>query len=59
MRRVQVNDGEVLKGIRYLSTPRHSIDHASGFCGAPSERNAVSFSSHFPFTSVASITKTN
>jgi glyoxylase-like metal-dependent hydrolase (beta-lactamase superfamily II) len=29
VRRVRVDGGEVLKGIRFLSTPGHSIDHAS------------------------------
>jgi glyoxylase-like metal-dependent hydrolase (beta-lactamase superfamily II) len=102
VRRVRVDGGEVLKGIRFLSTPGHSIDHAaisitsqgmeaifggdvmhhpfelnepdlvSMFCEFPegarrsrrwlachaTERNAVYFSSHFPFTSVGRIAKT-
>jgi glyoxylase-like metal-dependent hydrolase (beta-lactamase superfamily II) len=29
VRRVRVDGGEVLKGIRFLSTPGHSIDHAA------------------------------
>jgi glyoxylase-like metal-dependent hydrolase (beta-lactamase superfamily II) len=102
VRRVRVDGGEVLKGIRFLSTPGHSIDHTaisitsqgteavfggdvmhhpfelyepdlvSMFCEFPegarrsrrwlachaAEKNAVYFSSHFPFTSVGRITKT-
>jgi glyoxylase-like metal-dependent hydrolase (beta-lactamase superfamily II) len=101
VRRVSVDGGEVVKGIRFISTPGHSIDHAaisitsqgteaifggdvmhhpfelyepdlvSMFCEFPeaarrsrrwlarhvAERNAVYFSSHFPFTSVGRITK--
>jgi glyoxylase-like metal-dependent hydrolase (beta-lactamase superfamily II) len=102
VRRVQVDGSEVLKGIRFLSTPGHSIDHAaisitsqgreavfggdvmhhpfelyepdlvSVFCEFPegarrsrrrlalhsADKNAVYFSSHFPFTSVGRISKT-
>jgi glyoxylase-like metal-dependent hydrolase (beta-lactamase superfamily II) len=102
VKRVQVDGSEVLPGIRFLSTPGHSIDHAaisitsqeteaifggdvmhhpfelyepdlvSVFCEYPeaarlsrrwlarraAERNAVYFSSHFPFTSVGRITQT-
>ncbi len=29
IRRVRVDAGEVLKGIRFLSTPGHSIDHSA------------------------------
>ena len=102
VRRVRVDGGEVLKGIRFLSTPGHSIDHASisitsqgteaifggdvmhhtfelnepdlvsMFCEFPerarrsrrwllrhaAQKNAIYFSSHFPFTSVGRITQT-
>ena len=101
VQRVAVDGGEVLKGIRFLSTPGHSIDHAaisinsqgteaifggdvmhhpfelyepdlvSVFCEFPdaarrsrrwlarhaAERKALYFSSHFPFTSVGTITE--
>ena len=101
VQRVAVDGGEVLKGIRFLSTPGHSIDHAaisinsqgteaifggdvmhhpfelyepdlvSIFCEFPdaarrsrrwlarhaAERKALYFSSHFPFTSVGTITE--
>ena len=102
VQRVPVDGGEILKGIRFLSTPGHSIDHAaisitsqgteaifggdvmhhpfelyepdlvSVFCEFPdaarrsrrwlarhaAERKAIYFSSHFPFTSVGTITET-
>ena len=99
--RIVVDGDEVLEGIRFLSTPGHSLDHAaisitskgaeavfggdavhhpfewyepdlvSIFCEFPEasrrsrrwlarhlvERDAVYFSSHFPFTSVGKVSR--